>query len=54
MWGSHAIVSLRPVVMITAGVSLALSSLTSCVEWTTDRQGNLRSIGLPGVPVWQT
>lgn len=54
MWGSHAIVSLRPVVTLTMGVSLALSSLTSCVEWTTDRQGNLQSIGLPGVPVWQT
>jgi len=53
MWGIHAIVSLRPVVTLAVGVSISLSSLTSCVEWTTDRKGNLTSIGLPGVPVWQ-
>lgn len=25
-----------------------------CVEWTEDSQGHLSSVGLPGVPVWQS
>ncbi len=38
----------------TLGLLVALVNLTSCVEWTMDRQGNLQSLGIPGVPIWQT
>src|SRR5262245_66477327 len=54
MWSLRSIVFLRLVGVVAVGSLLSLLSLTSCVEWTTDRQGNLQSIGLPGVPVWQT
>jgi hypothetical protein len=40
----------RLLAFITA-VSLVLAA--GCVEWTEDSQGNLRSIGIPGVPVWK-
>jgi uncharacterized protein YkwD len=33
---------------------LAAFNLTSCIEWTTNSQGELQSIGVPGVPVWQS
>jgi len=35
---------------------LALLGLASCIpiEWSTNSQGQLQSVGLPGVPVWQT
>jgi hypothetical protein len=31
---------------------LALAILSGCFSWTEDSQGNLKSFGLPGVPVW--
>jgi hypothetical protein len=41
-------------VTLTIGLLLTLLHLTSCVEYSIDRQGNLQSIGVPGLPVWQT
>jgi hypothetical protein len=35
-------------------VLLCLCGLAGCFEWSEDSQGNLRSVGLPGVPVWQS
>jgi len=35
-------------------VMLWLCMLAGCFEWTQDSQGNLQSVGLPGVPVWQS
>lgn len=40
----------RLLAFVTA-VSLVLAA--GCVEWTTNSQGNLQSIGIPGVPVWK-
>ncbi len=34
--------------------AIALTSLASCIEWSTNSQGQLQSFGLPGLPVWQT
>jgi uncharacterized protein YkwD len=36
---------------VIIGLSFAL--LMGCFEWTEDSQGNLRSVGVPGLPVWQ-
>lgn len=32
---------------------LAALHLMSCIEWTTNGQGQLQSVGVPGIPVWQ-
>jgi hypothetical protein len=37
-----------------AGLLLCITGLAGCFEWTQDSQGNLQSVGLPGVPVWQS
>ena len=52
--GLRARVCQRLAGVLAVGLPLALCSLTACVEWTTDPQGNPQSIGLPGVPLWQT
>jgi len=39
---------------ILASLLVCLCPLAGCFEWTQDSQGNLRSVGLPGVPVWQS
>lgn len=39
--------------LIGVGLAAALN-LGSCVEWGTNSQGQLQSIGLPGLPVWQS
>ena len=36
------------------GLLLCLCAMSGCISWTQDAQGNLRSVGLPGVPVWQS
>src|SRR5438874_158918 len=28
-------------------------ALAGCLAWSEDSEGNLRSVGLPGIPVWQ-
>lgn len=39
---------------ICGGLLLGLCVLGGCFEWTQDSQGHLQSVGLPGVPVWQS
>ena len=39
--------------LIGVGLAAALN-LDSCIEWGTNSQGQLQSIGLPGLPVWQS
>ena len=39
---------------LTIAVLLGLCAMVGCFEWTEDPQGNLRSVGLPGLPVWQS
>src|ERR1700733_12865643 len=39
---------------ILGGLLVGLCALAGCFEWTQDSQGNLQSVGLPGVPVWQS
>src|SRR5208282_6108494 len=39
--------------VIGVGLAVALN-LASCIEWGTNSQGQLQSIGLPGLPVWQS
>lgn len=33
---------------------ICLCMASGCFEWTEDSQGSLRSVGLPGMPVWQS
>ncbi len=40
--------------MAVAALLLGLAGLAGCFEWTQDSQGHLQSVGLPGVPVWQS
>ena len=38
-----------------ATLFLCLSAFAAgCFEWSEDSQGNLQSVGLPGIPVWQS
>jgi hypothetical protein len=34
-------------------LAICCCALAGCFEWTEDQNGNLKSVGLPGVPVWQ-
>ena len=38
----------------SAVLLFCLIALAGCFEWTQDSQGNLQSVGLPGMPVWQS
>ena len=41
--------------LILAMFVFCLSGLVAgCFEWSEDSKGNLQSVGLPGVPVWQS
>lgn len=40
--------------LVIATLLLCITGLAGCFEWTQDSQGNLQSVGLPGVPVWQS
>jgi hypothetical protein len=33
---------------------LCVFTASACFEWTEDAQGNLQSVGLPGVPIWKS
>ena len=37
-----------------AGLMISVMTLAGCFEFTQDSQGNLQSVGLPGVPVWKS
>jgi len=39
---------------LTITLLLGLCGIAGCLEWTEDPQGNLHSVGLPGMPVWQS
>ncbi|HVN64833.1 MAG TPA: hypothetical protein VMT58_09370 [Candidatus Binataceae bacterium] len=45
-------VEVRRLILILTSICLLV--LAGCVEWSEDSQGNLRSIGLPGAPIWQS
>jgi hypothetical protein len=40
--------------LVVATLLLCITGLPGCLEWSQDSQGNLQSVGLPGVPVWQS
>ena len=35
-------------------VAICCCALAGCFSWTEDQQGNLQSVGLPGVPIWKS
>lgn len=35
-------------------VAVCLCALAGCFSWTEDQNGNLQSVGLPGVPLWKS
>lgn len=41
-------------VALTAGTLALILCSTSCIEWTQNSQGQLQSIGVPGVLIWQS
>jgi hypothetical protein len=34
-------------------VAICCCALAGCFEWSEDQSGNLKSVGFPGIPVWQ-
>jgi hypothetical protein len=42
---------LRRAVLVV--VVICCCALAGCFEWTEDQSGNLKSVGFPGLPVWQ-
>lgn len=40
--------------MKIAAIALVWLLISGCVEWQTDPQGKVTSVGLPGVPVWKS
>ena len=44
--------SLRRAKLLVA-MAICCCALAGCFEWTEDQNGNLKSVGLPGIPVWQ-
>jgi hypothetical protein len=45
------VLSRRAVLVVTA---VCLCALAGCFSWTEDQNGNLQSVGLPGVPLWKS
>jgi len=45
-------ISMRQLVFATS--LIAIFTLAGCVEWTRDPAGNVRSVGVPGVPLWES
>jgi hypothetical protein len=41
---------LRRAVLVV--VAMCCCALAGCFEWTEDSNGQLKSVGLPGIPVW--
>ncbi|HLW69181.1 MAG TPA: hypothetical protein VKS22_01025 [Candidatus Binataceae bacterium] len=39
---------------LTITLLLGLYGMVGCFEWSEDPQGHLHSVGLPGIPVWQS
>ena len=38
---------------VLVAVAICCCALAGCFEWTEDSNGQLKSVGLPGIPVWQ-
>lgn len=43
-----------PRLKLVALMVLCACVATSCIAWSEDSQGNLQSVGLPGVPLWKS
>ena len=41
----------RPAVFVV--MAICCCTLAGCLAWSEDQNGNLKSVGLPGIPVWQ-
>lgn len=41
-------------IALAALLGMCVFVCLGCFEWTEDSQGHLTSVGLPGVPVWQS
>ena len=39
---------------LAALVLVCACAFSACFQWTEDSQGNLQSVGLPGVPIWKS
>jgi hypothetical protein len=45
---------LRSLIRVALAVVVACCvALAGCFSWTEDQDGNLKSVGLPGMPVWK-
>ncbi len=43
---------MRRAVLVVAAICCC--ALAGCFQWTEDQQGNLQSVGVPGLPIWQS
>jgi hypothetical protein len=43
---------LRRAILVVLAICCCASA--GCLQWTEDQQGNLQSVGMPGVPVWKS
>lgn len=41
-------------IKLAALVLICACALSGCFEWTENSQGNLQSVGLPGIPIWKS
>jgi hypothetical protein len=48
----RATVILRRAVLVA--VAICCCALAGCFQWTEDQHGNLQSVGVPGLPIWQS
>src|SRR5271163_3017755 len=37
-----------------AMIAICCCTIAGCLNWTEDQAGNLQSVGVPGVPIWQS
>ena len=40
--------------VVLALVAICCCALAGCFQWTEDQQGNLQSVGVPGMPIWKS
>ncbi|MGC2278315.1 MAG: hypothetical protein WA571_20030 [Candidatus Binatus sp.] len=39
---------------VLVAVAICWCALAGCLSWSEDQNGNLQSVGLPGVPIWKS
>jgi len=39
---------------VLAVLAICCCALAGCFQWTEDQQGNLQTVGVPGMPIWQS